>query len=568
MSKWPLLQRLLAVLMLPVAVGIFVFSANHSAGQQVLPVEQFYLLSMMLAAAGLIAFATGRSAFALILVGGLFYTLHHIAETKFTYLHDSLLVTDLYYFTGVSVLDTLQRYPELRRPLWQLTGAAVVLFGLAWVGHFPAVLRSHNAVRVLLRGVGVAACAMALMWVNSTQGPFAAVWQKSLWNALKDDSHLTNFFVSAHKSGVELPVFERGDAQHVAWPDAPQSTKTPARRPDIFSVLQESTFDPRILPACNIAQCESSLFEADARTRAHGVLRVHTFGGGTFASEFAAITGIPHTAFGPAGMYAPYQLAPRIGHSLPRWLSQLGYRNVAIYPMYGNFLGAREAYAHYGFDSFHDADSLGIGWDSTDADVYAAMNRVLDAERAHGQPLFVMVLTLYQHGPHSQPLDKLPAPWNAPLFGNESDALNTNLGNYLWRMHSSAEAMTALERQLLDRAEPTVLMQFGDHQPAFDGLMMELPQTPPAGFTGFNQELTYFTLKSNLDTPPLPDYPVLDIGFLPSLVLQAAGLPLGAWFGATAYLRDACDGRYLDCPDTTLTRSFYDRVFNELQLLP
>ncbi|MEO8673064.1 MAG: sulfatase-like hydrolase/transferase [Tahibacter sp.] len=143
------------------------------------------------------------------------------------------------------------------------------------------------------------------------------------------------------------------------------------QRPDIFVVLEESTFDPCVLPQCDITECAlPEFFDADARTVASGPLLVHTFGGATYTSEFASLSGLPHTLFGAAGRYAPYKLAPLMRGTLPARLAELGYRSVAIYPIYGEFLKARHAHANYGFDAFHDAAELGLDWGSHDAQVF------------------------------------------------------------------------------------------------------------------------------------------------------------------------------------------------------
>ncbi|MBL0162890.1 MAG: hypothetical protein IPP82_04325 [Xanthomonadales bacterium] len=101
--------------------------------------------------------------------------------------------------------------------------------------------------------------------------------------------------------------------------------------------------------------------------------------------------------------------------------------------------------------------------------------------------------------------------------------------NYLYRLHDSATAMKALEKQLLDRPEPTVLLHFGDHEPSFDGLLMPLARTPVAiGPPQWSR--TYHMLKSNLGnttdrTKPLVDVPVLDVAYLR---IAVAGGPVTA----------------------------------------
>ena len=188
---------------------------------------------------------------------------------------------------------------------------------------------------------------------------------------------------------VTLPP-QDGDAAAYDWGggDAQAPVK---QRPDLVAVLEESTLDPRSWADCTSPRCRFDLFGADDYTRAHGLLRVHTYGGGTWTSEFAFLAGLPHTLFGPAGLYAPYNLAPRLRESLPRRLKALGYRTVAVYPMPRRFVRAAEAYAEYGFDEFHDARELGIEWETTDLQLVDKVEEIHRRLRAEDdRPLFLM----------------------------------------------------------------------------------------------------------------------------------------------------------------------------------
>jgi hypothetical protein len=60
------------------------------------------------------------------------------------------------------------------------------------------------------------------------------------------------------------------------------------------------------------------------------------------------------------------------------------------------------------------------------------------------------------------------------------------------------------------------------------------------------------------------DYPVLDISFLGSLVLDIAGVPKSDYYQANTLLRERCRGRYLDCKDTKMVASYHDYIFTQL----
>ncbi|HJT98229.1 MAG TPA: sulfatase-like hydrolase/transferase, partial [Rhodanobacteraceae bacterium] len=389
---------------------------------------------------------------------------------------------------------------------------------------------------------------------------------------INDKSFLTDFFTSFNDTVVTRPEIPAKIEGKASWKlDRP--LQAPAAKPDVVAILEESTFDPRILKVCTIAVCKRRLFDADKSTRAHGLLTVHTFGGGTWTSEFAVLTGLAHTLFGAAGLYAPYNLAPRVERTLPRAFQAAGYRAIAVYPMTGDFLNARNAYDYYGFDAFYDGTEYGLGWESRDADLLKVFERIYaDEKRVHpDQPLFVFMLTLHQHGPHMTPLRELPAPYDKPLFAGKfspkdlDDWLNLNLGNYLERLQQSDAMMTELEKFLLGGEHPVVLMHFGDHQPSFDGAIHAIPKQVPKEAGPNSSMVTYYSIKSNYPVKRKFDYPVLDIAFLGALVLDIAGVPKDAFFQANTLLRERCKGRYLDCKDTNMVASYHDYVFNQLK---
>jgi hypothetical protein len=395
------------------------------------------------------------------------------------------------------------------------------------------------------------------------------VHARGVWDKMSDDAALTNFFVNLRDSSVHVPATASDADAERDW----QATTTPipatvdeSQYPDIVQVLEESTFDPAPYTHCTVPECDLAMFKSDARTRGTGVMRVHTFGGGTWVSEFAALTGMPQDIFGPGGMYAPYVLAPHVRDSLPLQLRRLGYLTVAIYPTNGTFLNGRDAYKAYGVDHFYGAGELGLDdWDETDAQMFAAAKRVYDKLKKPGQPVFVMILTINQHGPHDDPMSTLPKQFQNLLHGLPP-ATALNFDTYLQRLHDSDVAMKGLEHDFLDRAQPTVLVHFGDHQPSFDDLMRTLPRTLPPALVPYQDYLTYYMIKSNVPGAALPTYPMMDIAHLPGMVLKAAGLPMDPYFSALTSLRERCNGLYADCPDKDLVMSYYGWIFNRLHV--
>jgi hypothetical protein len=535
------------------------------------PLQKLFVLVLMLFAVGALLCATVRLAFALLLGGGLFFALRFISDLKESYLETALMPADFVYYARSSLIATLRHYPHL-----YLLGMGVLLLVplalvLAWRLDRPLSARRRGWGAAAWRMAGVLLCAVAFRVCLLPEGPFASLHNRDVWDKLSDDAQLTNFFININDAGVRMPAMSDAAAAQRQWgatADGRPGTRPPPY-PDIVQVLEESTFDPSIYTACDVPGCRFALFQADARTRGTGLLRTHTWGGGTWVSEFAVHTGLPQDIFGKGGMYAPFVLAPHVHDTLPDLLRRLGYLTIAIYPTNSDFLNGRDAYRAYGFDHLYGAEELGLDeWDETDAQMFAAAKKVYDKVKKPGQPVFVMILTINQHGPHDDnPMDKLPLPWRnmvQGLGGKDESALDFD--TYLWRLHDSDVAMQGLERDFLERAQPTVLVHFGDHQPSFDGLIRPLARKLPPALAPERDFLTYYMIKSNFAGPPLPDYPALDIAFLPTMVLQAAGLPADPYFSAATALRERCQGRFDDCPDKALLASYYAWIFGRLHV--
>ena len=540
-----------------------------SAWQEPEPLQRFFIAGLMLCTFGVLLFAFARLATALLVSGGLFLALKFIASMKLRYLDSQLMPSDFIYYAGTSLLDTLRHYPHLYALGIGLCLFVPPLLYLVWRWDWRVLagLRPPLAAGVRLGGVVLGVLAFWLCMLPT--GPFAQVHSRNVWEKLSDDAQLTNFFVNFRDSAVKLPAMASDAVAEQAWgataQGEPGSTQPPY--PDIVQVLEESTFDPSIYDVCNVPQCRVGMFKPDARTRSHGVLRVHTFGGGTWVSEFAALTGMPQDIFGPGGMYAPYVLAPKIHDALALQLRRLGYLTIGIYPTAASFINGSNAYQAYGFDHLYGASELGLTeWEESDAQMFAAAKRLYDKVRKPGQPVFIMILTLNQHGPHDDdPMTKLPPAYRNLLRGLSTNAA-LNFDTYLSRLHDSDVAMRGLEHDFLDRPQPTVLVHFGDHQPSFGGQIRNLSRNLSPALQPYRDYLTYYMLKSNFTGAAVPNYPMLDIAFLPSMVLQAAGVPTDPYFSAATELRTRCNGLYDDCAVPGLLESYHAWTIGRLHV--
>jgi len=366
------------------------------------------------------------------------------------------------------------------------------------------------------------------------------------------------------RAQTRFPESEEAASDAVAAPP-------PLHLPDILMVLQESTFDPRLIARCPLAQCDSSLLHAPRRARANeqGALLVHSTGGGTWLAEFAFLAGFDWRAFGRGGAYAPVSLAPRLRPSLPLRLRAAGYRTIAVCPTDGNFLSARSAYASYGFEEFYAAEDLNFGsnWHSVrDAEIFERALEIA-ARSGDARPVFLFVMTIRNHGPHGEPGSIIPK-----TLARVRQRTSPALADYLGRMRESATDYAALARRWLAAPRPRVIGWFGDHQPEaawpFTGnpgtlRAARLPTHLPAGQL---QYLTRWQLSANFPAaaePPGSD--VLDLAFLGTRLLRFAALPLDPEERATLSLSAHCHGLMLGCEHRDVVADYLSYRIHELR---
>lgn len=554
------IRRLLAAL---VTALVFILVVHRVWKLEHDTAPRAFCLTLMLSLALAIAVASGRAAFGTFCAASLMGVVWLASGLKLAYLHQPLMAPDLRYMAGTLAHDVIGHYPGLlRKCIVAIVGGGALAVGL-WRLESPGWWRGRKRPRLVASMLAMLPL-LACLW---PQGPFRNLYATPAWNFISEGERhpITTFIRSFHEMRIELPP----RAAHVdakAWRAPPGAAPAGnASRPDIFAVLEESTLDPRQWADCTVPRCTLPMFEPDAATRAHGLLRVHTYGGATWTSEFTFLAGMPQTVFGPSGIYAPYNLAPRLRQSLPRQLKALGYRTVVINQTPANFVNAAEAYKSYGFDELHDSAELGLDWKSTDSDLFAraqALYRRLRAE--DGRPLFFFVLTMRQHGPHDYPLDTLPAPYDEPPARRLGDRLDRNLATYLYRLHLSDTALAALRTELFTDGRPTLLVHFGDHHPSFDGLETTLRSAVDGEHAADASSDTYYRIDTNFPAPAVRNGGVLDLAFLASTVLDVAGLPKNPYFQANARLREACSGLFQRCPRDTL-EAYFGYVFDDLR---
>lgn len=295
----------------------------------------------------------------------------------------------------------------------------------------------------------------------------------------------------------------------------PDGASISVLRPNIVFVLAESTFDPSAVFELD-KRVDSALFETTLG-RTNGLLHVTPVGGGTWRTEFETITGIDSRLFGFLGEYTHRSLAPVIKDSFVMHLERLGYSTGAYYPVEGNFYNARFAYGHYGFDSFEDANDLGLekDWGKFTDDGMA--RQVVDRLNGNTEaPFFRYLVLLENHAPHLCRDSGNVTSGPRFLNNNEGDK-SCVLTEYLRRVRSTERGFERIIGRLSEiernTGRPFIAVIFGDHQPH-----TFVTERFDSNRTALGSRYTFYSIATSNGFEPKHNFSSFHATLLPTLV--------------------------------------------------
>jgi len=367
-------------------------------------------------------------------------------------------------------------------------------------------------------------------------------WIRSL---PKGRNVVANLLFSAINTRVKVPSFSGEAARFAELIEKENfSSQAPRIKPDIFVVLQESTVDPFIYQVPNANFPKLAMFEPSEDQSRMSRLRVHTFGGGTWKSEFDVLTGLSCGDFGVNKDSVFYTVAPLLKYSLPLFLKQNGYLTNVLSPFCWGAYNAGPAYNHFGFDAVYQPQDFGYPGDKTEnlwhIESSDLLSYVLKIPRQQeDQPLFVFALTMKEHGPYRE-----SGPVDMGLEHSLSRRVASKMTDYIKRLKSLDSAMLELKRGLDARNRPYILAYFGDHQPnlSFPGELYRKEFRSPDFITQ-----VVFTGK-DVALPPLGS--LMESSLIPGYLVESVGLPPDRFFKANITARRRFDGRLEDSTES------------------
>ena len=337
---------------------------------------------------------------------------------------------------------------------------------------------------------------------------------------------------------------------------------TPAGKPPhIILIHQESLMPPTLFTGITYDPGIEPFFLSDDGLLHQ--LHVETYGGGSWLTDFSLLAGVSTRSFGDMRPFLQIFLQGRLKETVPQYLTTCGYQNVLIFPMSANFISMGKFYTSIGFPEIIDMKAQKAPTDRERDRFYfqSAADAMEKHLRSSNQPLFVYIQTMAAHGPYSftyMPEENVPGGSGPSTYVNE----------YLRRVDMAKRDGDFFIAELKRRFpnEPILVVRYGDHQPG----MPELIGLPPFSLGGLITEdrvpiafRTFYAMSGlNYKVPDLPNYDMLDISYLGTVMIEAAGLPLSEAQRERKRLMAVCDGLYFGCDRSSDILAFNRRLIN------
>ncbi len=459
----------------------------------------------------------------------------------------------IFYFSSWSTLTFLANSYRTHVVSFVVSLIIVIAVGtLAW--HLD-----HNRVRRSFALLLTAFLAVSTVAASTLRTPLHEA------TFFTDDRYVSQFFGSLSET---VAVLWRGTLveaapQGVGAPFDAATTCTPTKKPPhIILIHQESTVPPSHFPGLGYDHSIDPFFRSfDGALRK---LRVETYAGASWLSEFSILTGMSSYAFGSMRPYVQSIMAGKLRDSMPQFLERCGYRNVLVYPMLRNFVANARFYDKIGLHKVIDAkDQKATRPNERDHFYYNTALNEIDQHRQSNAaaPLFLYIQTQASHAEYTFTYEP-----NEIVAGG-APGTDPEVHEYLRRLGMAAKDYRYLKQELANRfpTEQFLIVNYGDHHPDVTRRLMGLAafrgtltmERHPQAFE------TYYSLDGVGFTPTVPPaVDVIDVPYLSVTIMEAAGLPMPESYLERRRLMMLCKGRYHGCIQRGEILAFHRRLLN------
>lgn len=542
-----------------VALAFFTMSlmVRHFWLDEGMPANILFTLGVTAALVSMVLLATGRLLFSAVVVGAFVAILLATSAAKHSTMNMVVHAYDLIFYLGSqSTISYL--WNDQRR---YIVGFAIAL---ALSAALSAIVFRADTSRVPRRW---SAAALVLAVVAASVGALTKGERRHM------QFYFQNLYVSSFYAswGETVETLMRGALLEAA----PRTAKaaglflpangctTGAKPPHIILIHEESVVQPSLFPTLRYDHSIDPLFLS--QDGALHKMRVETYGGASWLTEFSILAGVSTQSFGGMRQFVQTFTQDKLKDTLPQTLEACGYRNVVFYPMMRNFVSNDRFYTSIGLKEIFDLKTQGAK-SAQERDRFYYDNAVAEIDRhlkGSRKPLFAYIQTMSAHWPYDFKFEPdADVPGGAP-------GTNPEMHEYLRRLSLAKVDLEHLLAELKKRfpRESFLVVHYGDHHPTATRTLLGFGEEVEAEDVALAPEstgfITYYAARGvNYRVRPMPPFEVLDVPYLGTVILDLAGLPLPASHEERKKLMLLCKGRYFSCPQREQVLQFHRRLID------
>jgi hypothetical protein len=343
----------------------------------------------------------------------------------------------------------------------------------------------------------------------------------------------------------------------------PAHCETAVKPPHIILIHEESLVQPSLFPTLGYDHSLDPLFRSYDGTLRQ--MRVETYGGASWLTEFSLLAGVSTHSFGNMRQFVQTFMQNRLKDTLPQALERCGYRNVVFYPMRKNFVSNYRFYVSIGMREVFDMKAQGAKT-AQERDRFYFDNAMAEMARhfkSSSRPLFTFIQTMSAHWPYDWTFEP-----EVDVRGGDPGT-DPEMNEYLRRLAMSKMDYDYLIKELRRRfpRERFLIVHYGDHHPLATRTLLGYGSITEAEDVPLKQDsigfITYYAVQGlNYAVPPLPSVETLDVSYLGSVILDLAGLPLSDSHRERLRLMALCQGRYYSCDQHDEILRFHRRLID------
>jgi len=534
-----------------VALAVLVLRWGTEGG----PATSIFALATCLTLAAVLVLVSRRVLFATVLVAGLSLAIVLGASIKLKKMNMVMHAYDLlFYLSSWSTVTYL--WYDYRSYFVSILAA---ILGTVLVS---VIAYQIDGSRISRRNAALAAALLATI----AYGAAVAKGERRHTEFAYAGQYLTFFFTSWPET---LETLWRGQLLEAALKApgppfrVPARCETTAKPPHIVLIHQESVVPPGYFPQLQYDRSLDGFFEShDGKLHK---LRVETYGGASWLTEFSLLAGVSTYSFGDMRSFVQLLMAGRVHDTMPQALARCGYRNVVFYPMLRNFVSNDRFYATIGLPEIFDLKDQGAT-SVNERDSFYYRNALAEMERhiaRSDKPLFTYIQTMSTHWPYyTTYLPEETVPGGGP-------GTHPEMHEYLRRLALAKRDYEGLKAELARRfpSEPILIVRYGDHHPVSTRMLLGFDESLEAEDVVLEQDsvgfLTFYAVEGiNYDPPEQPAENIVDVPYLGMILLEAARLPLSEAYLERKRLLSLCGGRYYTCPARGEILRFHRRLMD------